>query len=221
MTQPLHIDVVSDYVCPWCFVGKRRLEAAIAQRPDLNIDVNWQPYQLSPDTPREGRNKAEHYEEIFGVDRAKIIRESMKDTGKEEGIAFGSSPDAVSPNTLSAHVLMGLANADDSIDADVLAEKLFYAHHVACENIGAHDVLKRIAGEVGMDTDAVAASLAAGEGEDEVTAQIREASGRGVSGVPFFIVNGEYGISGAQPADALVAAFDQIAASKDSDAASI
>ena len=212
MSQSVKIEVVSDHVCPWCYVGKRRLEAAIAQRPELDIDVSWQPYQLSPDMPREGRKRLDHYREIFGEQRAQTIMESMKDTGKDEGISFGNSPDAVSPNTLSAHVLMLWAGDDESIDADELAEKLFHAHHVACENLGDHAVLVRIAGEVGMDKAQIAALLASGADESRVTDLIQKSQERGVSGVPFFIINGRYALSGAQPPETLVAAFDQIAA---------
>ncbi len=211
-TVPLHIEVVSDTVCPWCYVGKRRLESAIAQRPDLDIQVSWRPFQLSPDMPRAGRKRLEHYQQIFGAERAQTIMDSMKDTGREEGIAFGNSPDAVSPNTLSAHVLMLWARESAGIDANALAEKLFYAHHVACENIGDHAVLARIAGAAGMDVAQVRQDLAAGKDEDRVQQLIQESVARGVSGVPFFIINSRYGLSGAQPADAFLAAFEQIVA---------
>jgi len=212
MTNPIKIEIVSDHVCPWCYVGKRRLEAAISQRPELDIEVTWQPYQLSPDMPREGRKKLDHYREIFGEERAEMIMGSMKDTGIEEGIAFGNDPDAISPNTLSAHVLMLWAHDDEHVDANELAEKLFHAHHVACENIGDHAVLLRIAREVGMDESGLAEKLQAGTDEDKVAQLVQESAAQGVSGVPFFIINGRFGLSGAQPADSLVAALDQIAA---------
>jgi len=212
MSKSINIEVVSDHVCPWCYVGKRRLEAAIAQRPELDVNVSWQPFQLSPDMPREGRRRLDHYREIFGEERAEKIMGSMKDTGIDAGIAFGSDPAAMSPNTLSAHVLMLWARDDEHIDSNELAEKLFHAHHVACENIGDHAVLARIAGEVGMDSATVARKLAAGDDEEKVKDLIAESASRGVSGVPFFIINGRYGLSGAQPADSFVAALDQIAA---------
>jgi len=212
---PLHIEVVSDYVCPWCYVGKRRLESAIAQRPDLDIAVSWRPFQLSPDMPRSGRKRLEHYQQIFGAERAQTIMDSMKDTGRDEGITFGSSSDAMSPNTLSAHVLMLWARENPDIDANALVEKLFSAHHVACENIGDHAVLARIAGEVGMDAAQVRQDLAAGKDEDRAQQLMQESAARGVSGVPFFIINGRYGVSGAQPADAFLAAFEQIVAAGD------
>lgn len=212
MTNTINIEVVSDHVCPWCYVGKRRLEAAIAQRPELDIEVKWQPFQLSPEMPREGRRRVEHYREIFGKERAEIIMGSMKDTGIDEGIEFGNDPEAMSPNTLSAHVLMLWAREDESINANEVAEKLFHAHHVDCDDIGDHAVLLRIAREVGMDDAGLAEKLLAGADEDKVVEMIHESTARGITGVPFFIIDGRYGLSGAQPADALVEALDQIAA---------
>lgn len=208
----LDIEVISDPVCPWCYVGKRRLERAIAQRPDLDFTLRWQPFQLNPDMPREGRNRQEYYREKFGRERAETLLDGLRQTGEEEGISFCSDADAMAPNTLSAHVLMYWANADDSIDANELAEKLFHSHHAACEDIGNHEVLIRMAGEVGMDESDIAGRLAAGEDEAVVEERIAHLVALGVSGVPFFIVNGKYGISGAQPPDILVSAFDQIAA---------
>jgi predicted DsbA family dithiol-disulfide isomerase len=210
--KKLRIEVVSDPVCPWCYVGKHRLERALEQRPGLDVDVHWQPFQLNPDMPREGRNRRDYYREKFGAEAAETMLAGMQQTGEEVGIEFGSDPDAMAPNTLSAHVLMHLAEADQGVDADELAEKLFAAHHVDCENIGDHAVLTRIAGEVGMDEGVVAERLAAGVDEEAVREKIARSVALGVSGVPFFIVNGKYGISGAQPPEILVDAFDQIAA---------
>jgi predicted DsbA family dithiol-disulfide isomerase len=211
MNNKISVEIVSDLVCPWCYVGKKRVEKAIGMRPDLDIEVSWLPFQLSPDMPREGRKRIDHYKEIFGAARAEVIMSSMKDTGVEEGIEFGSSPDAMSPNTLSAHVLMLWAQEAEKVDANELAEKLFHAHHVACEDIGDHAVLTRIAAEAGMDADEAARLLASAVDEARITELFRESQARGVSGVPFFIINGRYGLSGAQPAETLAAAFEQIA----------
>jgi len=211
MTNPISIEVVSDHVCPWCYVGKKRLEAAIAQRPELDVQVVWQPFQLSPDMPREGHDRLEHYQHIFGEERAIQIMDSMKDTGVDEGIAFDYKEGARSPNTLSAHALMLLAHEDDSVDQNALAEQLFDAHHVACEDIGDINVLIRIAGELGMDADVVKEKLSSAETESEVKKLIQKSVERGVTGVPFFIINDRYGLSGAQPIDNFLATFDQIA----------
>jgi predicted DsbA family dithiol-disulfide isomerase len=210
MNKKLSIEIVSDHVCPWCYVGKKRLESAIAQRPELDIEVIWQPFQLSPDMPREGVDRQEHYAEIFGEERAQQIMGSMKDTGTDEGIAFENKPGARSPNTLSAHALLLLARDDANVDQNELAEKLFHAHHVECADIGDHEVLVQIAGEVGLDVDAVRVELASGELETRVGELIGESAERGVSGVPFFIINDRYGISGAQPTKSLIEVFDQV-----------
>ena len=204
------MDVVSDFACPWCLVGKRRLEKAIEQLPDLDITVNWLPFQLNPQMPREGRNRRDYYRNKFGDERLKDLRQALNNAGAEEGIVFCDEPDAMAPNTLSAHVLMFWAAGDEAIDSNALAEKLFHAHHVACENIGDHDVLARIAGEVRMDRPSVMSKLHAGEDEDLVKEQIRQSTASGVSAVPFFIINGQYGISGAQSTETLISAFDQI-----------
>jgi len=210
MHKSINIEIISDFACPWCLVGKRRLENAIAQRPLLDICVKWRPFQLNPDMPRQGRNRREYYSDKFGVERAKSLRESLLAVGAEEGIVFGDEPNAIAPNTLSAHVLMYWAHNGETVDTNSLAEKLFVAHHVACENIGDIDVLARIAGEVGMNAIHLRSMLEAGDDEEAVKRQIRQSSADGISGVPFFTLNGEYGVSGAQPAETFVSAFDQI-----------
>lgn len=210
MSKSITVEIVSDFACPWCFVGKHRLEKAIEQRPDLNIALNWSPFQLNPDMPREGRNRREYYRNKFGDERAKDLREILKNAGTETGIVFCDTPDAMAPNTLSAHVLMFWAAKDENIDTNALAEKLFNAHHVACENIGDIDVLVRIAGAMGMDTAVVASKLAAGDDEGKVKEQIYQSAAAGISGVPFFIINDKYSISGAQPSDTLASVFDQV-----------
>lgn len=210
MASPLRIEVVSDPVCPWCYIGKLRLERALALRPELQAEVIWRPFQLNPDMPRVGRLRSEHYAELFGEDRARQIRATMVDTGRQEGIEFGDDPAAMSPNTLSAHVLMYWAAQEDGVDTGLLADKLFVAHHVACEDLGDVVVLARLAGEVGMDPAWVERELRAGTDEDKVQALIESARQRGVTGVPFFVLNDRYGVSGAQPADVLAGVLDQV-----------
>jgi predicted DsbA family dithiol-disulfide isomerase len=205
--KTVNIEMVSDFACPWCLVGKRRLEKALEQRLDLDIRLNWRPFQLNPEMPREGRNRREYYRSKFGEERLKDLRMALDNAGAEEGIVFCDEPDAMAPNTLSAHVLMFWAATDENIDSNALAEKLFHAHHVACENIGDHDVLVRIAGEAGMHETDVLVKLTAGDDEDTVKGQIHQAAMQGISGVPFFIINNQHGISGAQTPDILVAAI--------------
>jgi predicted DsbA family dithiol-disulfide isomerase len=206
----MQLDIVSDYVCPWCYVGKRRLEKALQQRPDLDVTVRWLPFQLSPDIPSEGIDRMEYYVSIFGEQRAKQIVASMADTGKDEAIEFQNKPGAMSPNTLRAHMLMDLAQSSENGDADLLAERLFHAHHVACDNIGDPQVLASIAAECGLDAATVAAWIDDPANQERVKASIEESAKRGVTGVPFFVFANQYGLSGAQPVDEFVATLDQL-----------
>jgi predicted DsbA family dithiol-disulfide isomerase len=208
----LSVDIVSDPVCPWCYVGKRRLEQALAQRPDLAVSVNWLPFQLSPDMPREGKDRMAHFESIFGAQRARTILESMSDTGQDVGLKFQLKPGARSPNTLAAHMLIYRAGQVDGIDQNELTEKLFAAHHTECDDLGDPAVLARIAGEVGLDSAREQADLEARIYEDQVLALIEQAKAAGVSGVPFFIFNQRLALSGAQPPDVLLQAIDQATA---------
>ena len=210
MTEPLHIQIVSDFVCPWCFVGKRRLDQALATRPELDVAIEWLPFQLSPDMPREGKLRKEHYKQIFGEERAGVIMANMHDTGKEEGIDFGVSATAMSPNTLAAHCLLYQASRNAAIDVNALVERLFSAHHEACLDIGSTEVLAGIAADSGMDRSATLARLESGADEAAVTDMMQQIRSSDVSGVPFFVIDGRLGLSGAQPADVLLQAFDQL-----------
>lgn len=198
----LRIEIVSDPVCPWCYIGKRRLDAALASHPEITAEIRWSPFQLTPDMPRDGRDRAEHYTAIFGAERAVLIRDSMAETAREEGLDFQWRDGARSPNTLGAHVLMDMAAGTPGCDTSVLAEALFHAHHVDCADLGDTTVLTKLGVEAGLDAETLRAALADTARENRVRAQIQKAADRGVSGVPCFIFNDRYAVSGAQPADA-------------------
>ncbi|UCG72574.1 MAG: DsbA family oxidoreductase [Chromatiales bacterium] len=208
----LQIEIVSDPVCPWCYIGKRRLEAALARHPDVAAEIRWSPFQLSPDMPREGRDRAEHYAAIFGDERAATIRDSMAETARQEGLEFQWLDGARSPNTLGAHVLMDLATDTPGGDTSALAEALFHAHHVDCADLGDPNLLIRLGADAGIDAETVGAALADAERGNRVRAQIQQAAARGVSGVPFFVFNDRYAVSGAQPADALADLISRLTA---------
>jgi predicted DsbA family dithiol-disulfide isomerase len=212
MSAPIRIEIVSDPVCPWCYIGGRRLQRALAARPDLQAEVHWLPFQLSPDLPREGRDRQAHYASIFGPERAAQIMAGMAERGREDGIAFQVKPGARSPNTLSAQVLLYWAGQDPGVDQAAMAETLFAAHHEACDDIGDPEVLARIAGQHGMDAVRVLADLKAGKDEAIVVAQIEELRQLGIGGVPFFIFDRRLAVSGAQPPEAFLEVLDQVAA---------
>jgi predicted DsbA family dithiol-disulfide isomerase len=210
MVDLVKIQVISDFVCPWCFIGKRRLEKALAKRPQLNVKIDWMPFQLSPDMPPEGKSRKLHYEEIFGAERAATVIGSMKDTGIDEGINFGTSETAVSPNTLLAHCLLYWAQSDADINPNDVAEKLFVAHHETCLDIGSIDVLVDIANRSGMDANLVRHQLNQRKDEPTISGMIQQIRANQVTGVPFFILDGQYALSGAQPVDILLDALDNI-----------
>jgi predicted DsbA family dithiol-disulfide isomerase len=209
MARRLRIDIVSDQVCPWCYVGKRRLEAALARRPDITAEIHWLPYQLSPDMPREGKDRAAHYASIFGPDRAAQIMAGMAQTGAAEGITFQTGPGARSPNTLMAHVLMLLAGETAGVDQNAVAEKLFAAHHTDSADLGSVEVLVGIASACGLDADSVRRTLESRAREADVQALIDQSRRMGVGGVPFFVLSGRYGVSGAQTPEVLLEMFEQ------------
>ena len=206
----IQIQIVSDFVCPWCYVGKRRLEAALASRPAISASVAWLPYQLSPDMPREGKDRRTHHAEIFGPERARAIMEKMVATAAAEGLVFATAPGARSPNTLAAHRLLYRAGQVPGGDQDALAERLFAAHHTHSEDIGDPAVLARLAAGTGIETAGLEAWLRSDAGEDAVLALIEEARRAGVSGVPFFVFDRRQAVSGAQSPEVLAGILDQI-----------
>ena len=210
MSKTLTIDVVSDYACPWCYVGKKRMELALEQCEGIEATVRFLPFQLSPDMPREGRDRREHMTSIFGADKVEAILGNQNGIGVEEGLVIRYVEGSKSPNTLSTHVVSQRALAEGK--QSELSDKLFEAYFTNGENIGDHDVLLRIAEEVDINVEGLAEDLAAGVGEQSIEQQMAQYQGQGISGVPFFIINNKYGISGAQPVDVLVEAFNNISA---------
>ncbi len=209
---PLTIEVVSDVVCPWCFIGKRRLEKAIAMS-DVKSSIRWRPFQLDATIPPEGKDRRAYLAAKFGSpERIQRMHENVAAVGEAEGIAFAFDRIAVSPNTLDAHRLIRWS-AEAGLQ-DMIVEALFSAYFFAGRNIGDRSVLADIAAESGMDPDAIAARLASGEDLESVRGEIAEAQRIGVTGVPTFIIDRSYGLVGAQPAEELASAFAKIVASK-------
>jgi predicted DsbA family dithiol-disulfide isomerase len=203
------IDVVSDVVCPWCYIGKRHLEAALATLDESGQPrpvVRWHPYELNPDLPAEGVDRREYLERKFGGPaRAAQIYERVQRAGTQAGLAFDFERIERQPNTRAAHRLIAWAQGRG--DADPLVERLFRAYFIDGRFVGANEVLAEIAHESGLDADAAYAFLASDVGNAEIAEAEERAASLGISGVPFFIVDGRYGLSGAQPAEAIVEAL--------------
>jgi predicted DsbA family dithiol-disulfide isomerase len=197
---PLAIDVVSDVVCPWCYIGKRKLEAALSElaraEPELSVKLRWHPFQLNPDLPPEGIPRAEYLEAKFGGKaRAAEIYARVRAVGEEVGIAFDFDRIARQPNTLDAHRL--IAWAQQRGDAGRLVERLFHAYFIEGRFIGDRDELVSVAVATGLPESAARGMLDSDGLRTEVEAEGREAQEAGIAGVPFFIFNGRTAVSGA------------------------
>src|SRR5271163_423932 len=201
-TEPseMNIEVVSDVVCPWCYVGKRRLEAALAQSDDAAVAVRWRPFQLDPTIPSQGLDRRAYMRAKFRDDaRLAEVHARLRAVGAEVGIDFDFEAISRSPNTLDAHRLIRWAAASGVQDAVV--ERLFSAYFEQGRDIGDRSVLAEVAGESGMSAEDVAAQLAGDDDIGAVRGEIAQAQAIGVTGVPFFIFASRLAVSGAQGAE--------------------
>ena len=204
----MNIDVISDVVCPWCFIGKRHLESALAAwRKDHPGEeqpvVRWHPFQLNPQLPHSGVPRAEYIATKFGgPQRAKEIYARVANAGARAGIAFDFDGITVQPNTLNAHRLIHHAGASGRQDA--MVEALFRAYFFDGADLSRDDTLADIAVRAGLDRDEISAYLARDEDKALIDDQDQHARSLGVEGVPFFIINRRYAVSGAQPPEAIL-----------------
>jgi predicted DsbA family dithiol-disulfide isomerase len=212
MVDEFQIDVISDVVCPWCFIGQRRLAEARARLPEddaaRHAPIRWHPFQLNPDLPREGIPRKTYVESKFGgPERAAQIYARVSAAGATAGIPFAFDRILRQPNTRDAHRL--ITWAQERGDASDLVERLFRAYFIDGRYIGDHDVLATIAGEAGFDAAAARKLLDSEEGADAIALMDRRAREIGVQGVPFFIFNQHIAVSGAQEPGVLLDAIAQ------------
>ena len=204
-----HIDVYSDVVCPWCYIGKRRLERALNQlNGAAQPCITWRPFQLNPTMPKEGLDRTTYLEAKFGsLDAFRQMEEHILAAGVGERIPFSFERVARTPNTFIAHRLIWYAEQQGRQDAAV--ESLFQGYFTEGADIGSVTVLGQLAGRAGLDAAAVESFLQREEGATEVKAE--EAAGHrlGIHGAPYFVINGSISISGAQPPDIFVSALQQ------------
>ncbi|HMS82221.1 MAG TPA: DsbA family oxidoreductase [Nitrospira sp.] len=200
------IDIYSDVVCPWCYVGKRRLERALRQAGDaVRGNVRWRPFQLNPTMPTQGMDRKVYLETKFGsLTVFNEMEQRLLEAGREEQIAFAFDKIARTPNTLLAHRVIWYAAVQGH--QDTVVEQLFKGYFEEGLDIGSSSVLIELAERAGLNA---AAFLESGEGLVEVKAE--EAVGRklGIRGVPYFVFDEAYGISGAQPVDVLIATIEK------------
>lgn len=204
----MRIDVFSDTICPWCYVGKKRLEAALAERPDIKAEVVWHPFELNPDMADEGMDRADYLATKFGsAEKSEEIYASVRAAGDSVGIPFVFGPRV--PNTARSHTLIFWAQQENVGPAVV--EALFQAYFLDGADIGDIDVLADIAETCGMDRDVIYDRLLRGEDLDGVKAVSERCREMGMNGVPCFIIERKYALVGAQPNAVFLDLFDQIA----------
>jgi predicted DsbA family dithiol-disulfide isomerase len=198
MPEPLPIVVYSDVICPWCYVGKRRLEAALSG-PGMPsaVDLAWRPFELNPDMPAEGIERRVYRARKFGEARSAELDVAMAETGREVGIAFAFPRMQRTPNTRLAHRLIWEAGRQGAQGATV--NRLFRAYFEEALDIGSAPVLERLAAEAGLEAEGVKAALTGAESLQAVGELEQQGYAMGIQGVPFFILLAKYGISGAQP----------------------
>jgi predicted DsbA family dithiol-disulfide isomerase len=206
--EPLTIDVVSDVVCPWCFLGKRRLDSAIRASDGAPIVVRWRPYQLDPSIPAGGMDRRAHIMAKFKDDaRLAAIHDRLTEMGKDVGIAYAFDRIERAPNTLDAHRLIRWATVGDKQGAVV--DRLFRLYFEEGRDVGDRKLLIEVARACDMDAEIVEKLYADGDDVDLVQAEIAQAQAIGVTGVPFFIFASRYGVPGAQDTEVLVKAIAQ------------
>ncbi|EDQ32886.1 putative dithiol-disulfide isomerase involved in polyketide biosynthesis [Hoeflea phototrophica DFL-43] len=212
----LTIDVVSDVMCPWCYIGKRRLEAALADvRKEMDVEVRWRPYQLDSTLPKQGKDRKQYLEDKFGgPEGAEKAYAPVHAAGVEENIPFALNDIPASANTLDAHRVIRWAGSEGLVAQDATVEALFKAYFEDGKNIGDDEVLIEAATEAGLDREIVARLLAGEADKDTVSAEIDQARQMGVTGVPCFIIDMKYAVVGAQPAEALADAMRKVAQEK-------
>lgn len=201
----MRIEVFSDSVCPWCYIGKRHLEQALAQADIGPADIHWRAFQLNADLPPEGRDRREYLDAKFGgPDAVRAIHARIQEAGRGAGIEFRFDRITRSPNTFNAHRLIRLA--DTRQYATVMVETLFRAYFVEGRDLGDTDTLIELARASGLTAD-LRAWLAADGQRAEVLEDLQTARRLGIGGVPFFIMEDRYALSGAQPVAVFVQAL--------------
>ncbi|WP_119458748.1 DsbA family oxidoreductase [Rhodospirillaceae bacterium SYSU D60014] len=203
----MKLDIFSDTICPWCFIGKRRLERALAARPQPGLTIRWRAFQLNPTMPLEGMDRRHYFDAKFGsAERASRIYDAMRAAGAAEGIAFAFERIERTPNTLKSHRLLRLAATHGR--QEQLLEALFRVYFLEGRDISDTAVLLHVAADAGLESAYVADWL---DGDAEAEAALAEdmlARRHGINGVPCFVFNGRFALSGAQEPEALFQLFD-------------
>jgi predicted DsbA family dithiol-disulfide isomerase len=204
----LTIDIISDVICPWCYIGKRRLEKAIALHGEP-VKVRWLPFQLNPTMPKDGISRKDYRTKKFGSwERSLELDAQMAAAGEAEGIHFAFDLIDRTPNTLDAHRLVWLADKEGIQDA--IVEALFVAYFTEGRDISNQDTLIDVVAEAGLDRSRAEAVLNSNDGLEAIKEAEEMSRRHRVDGVPFFIINGKITLGGAQPPEAFLEAFGRV-----------
>ncbi|GAB5471828.1 MAG: DsbA family oxidoreductase [Rhodospirillales bacterium] len=207
----MRIEIYSDTICPWCLIGKRRLARALAEQPQPDLEIVWRAFQLNPAMPAEGMDRQRYLELKFGgAERAAAVYEPIRQTGLSEGIAFAFDKIGRTPSTLPSHRLLRHAQTKGQAEGDAMLEALFAGYFFEGQDIGDSAVLTALAGQVGLNEDEVAAYLASDVDVEAVSAEDARAREIGIQGVPTYIFDGKYVLSGAHPPEVLFRLFDLV-----------
>ena len=209
--RPVRIDVVSDVVCPWCFIGKRRLEKALAIASDVPVEVHWRPYFLNDWIPVEGIGRDQYLTTKFGSpERYQGIAQRVRAAAAAEGLDYAVDKINRQPNTRDAHRLIrwadGIGKAAD------MKQRLMDLYFTEGADLSNRAVLVQAAADVGLDPEDVRAALDSDKDVAEIDREVEAAKDAGIQGVPCFILDGKYAISGAQAPEALAQAIEQVSA---------
>lgn len=216
----MEIDVFSDPICPWCFIGKKRLNTALAMRPETDVVIRWRAFQLNPEMPTDGMGRRAYLETKFGgQENASRIYGNIAAVGETVGIDFQFDRIETTPNTLKAHRLTRLLQSKNSDDAERFVDRLFEAYFLEGRNIGDPEILADIVRDVGLQAENIPDFLAGNDFEQEIMDEDVMARRIGINGVPCFIIDGQYALSGAQEPEAFMPLFDLAASGGDDNSA--
>ena len=194
------IDIISDPICPWCFIGKTRLDRALEANPTHNFIIEWHPFQLNPTMPKKGMDRREYLEAKFGgQEEAVKVYSNIDKTAKESGISMNFGGIKRTPNTIDAHRLIHLAGIEGK--QNIIVDRLFKSYFQEGRDISEKSVLTRIASAAGMNQDVVRRLLESDADVDDIRARDTDARKKGIQGVPAFVVANEYVVQGAQNTD--------------------
>jgi len=216
----MRIDIFTDVICPWCLIGGKRLEKALALRPPPDLQIHWRAFQLNPGMPAEGMERQAYLAAKFGgPESAQRIYDTVGAAGRRSGVAFAFDKITRTPNTVAAHRLIRFADRFGRQDA--MVEALFHAYFLEGRNLSDLEALAEIASGAGLDRAAVRGYLDSDEDTETVLAEDAYARKLGIGGVPCFIVDGRYALSGAQEPEAFLPVFDLIDTEKSENAPAV